>query len=242
MWLVLQVAGNVGAALLVVRTDGYEHLEFLKVFALYLSRPRVKAWWLAILRTSFSVGGRRFPDGNKRLIKEQEEENEKISLEWETDGCREKEHIYVDAYISAAMVELMFQISAAVFIGVTWERFPNEVIKQYMQPPLRLMFAAPAVMLAAMLLGVPVWRITGETWGWREVVDRDPITAKKMRRRSPDNMAGIRLWWVIWGSLLYIPVYSAAWVYWTHFLTLPGALWCPPKLVSQSAIWVLTSI
>lgn len=242
MWLVLQVTGNVGAALLVVRTEGYEHLEFLKVFALYLSRPRLKTWWLAILRTSFSVGGRRFPDGNTRLEQEQEQENEKISLEWEKDGRKEKEHIYVDTYFSAALVEFIFQISAAVFIGVTWERFPNEVIKQYMQPPLRFMFAAPGIMLVAISVGVPIWRITGETWGWKETVDKDPETKKVIRRRSPPSMGGIRFWWMIWGSLIYIPIYSAAWVYWTHFLTLPGALWCPPRLVSQSAIWILMSI
>lgn len=104
------------------------------------------------------------------------------------------------------------------------------------------MFAAPGIMLIAISVGVPIWRITGETWGWKETVDKDPETKKVIRRRSPPSMGGIRFWWVIWGSLIYIFVYSAAWVYWTHFLTLPGALWCPPRLVSQSAIWILTSI
>ncbi|KAK0726609.1 hypothetical protein B0T21DRAFT_371915 [Apiosordaria backusii] len=244
MWLVLQVMGNVGAALLVVRSEGYEHLEFLKVFALYLSRPRLKAWWLAILRTLFSCGARRFPDGNKRLEEERKEEVEKVDLlDWEKYGYKEREHIYVDAYISAALVEIIFQITAAVFIGVTWERFPNEVIKQFMQPSLRYMFAVPGLTLVAILVGVPIWRLTGETWNWKEIVDRHPLTGKVVRRRSLKwGMACYRFWWVVWGCLFYIPVYSAAWVYWTHFLTLPGALWCPPKLVSQSAIWILTSI
>ncbi|KAM7210883.1 hypothetical protein V8F06_013725 [Rhypophila decipiens] len=260
--LILLLVGNIGASLVVVNTPGYQHLEFATIFALYASRPRLKVWWLAILRTTVTVNGHRFPDGNKRLVREKaerirvrNEQQQDVSPESEPKkqehpsphDCRdvqyeEVEHPYLDSYISAVMVEILFQTVAAIFIGVTWKRFPNTIIRNFMQPSLNYMFVAPALTLLAAVVGVPIWRVSGEAWGSREKEDVDPQTRKLIRRWSPKGMKMVRFKYAAAGSLFFIPAYVASWVYWTHFFTLPGALWCPPDLPSQAAIWIFTML
>lgn len=229
-WFALQLIGNLGASLVIVNTPGYGHLGLANVFALYASRPRLKPWWLAILRTLVTVDGHRFPDGHKRIMTEAEAQaaGEKSKQDISPhDGdveYEEVEHPYVDSYILAALIEITFQIVAAVFIGVTWKRFPNEIIKDFMQPALIYMFVAPVITFLAALVGVPVWRLSGDAWGLAEKEDLDPQTGKLIRRWTPKDMRAIRVTYAVWGSLFFIPAYAAAWVYWTHFLTLPGAL------------------
>jgi len=67
LWFGLHLLGNLGASLVVVNTLGYGHLELARIFALYASKPNLKPWWLAILRTVVVVDAHRFPDGDKRL-------------------------------------------------------------------------------------------------------------------------------------------------------------------------------
>ncbi|RMZ76366.1 hypothetical protein DV738_g4991, partial [Chaetothyriales sp. CBS 135597] len=131
----LELLGNVISSLVVVRTDGYEQLSMINVFALYASRPRLKAWWVAILRIL-------------------------VVLEHE----HEHEHPYVDGYIGSALAEQLLQIIAAAFIGTTWDAFPNEPIKEWMHGSLIYMMVVPGITLITILLVVPIWRRNCEAW------------------------------------------------------------------------------
>jgi len=55
--------------------------------------------------------------------------------------------------VSAATAEVLMDIFSAVFIGVTWHRFPDPEIKARMGATIRLMCAATALTaLAALIL------------------------------------------------------------------------------------------
>ncbi|KAK6503565.1 hypothetical protein TWF481_008579 [Arthrobotrys musiformis] len=114
--LSLFFVGNLAVSLVVVNTEGYKHLLFKNVFALYISKPSFSMALLAILRILVYSEG---------------------------------ESVYVDGYISTAISELVLKIVSAVFIGTTWERLPNQPVKDYMNGALIYMKILPV--LAAMV-------------------------------------------------------------------------------------------
>ncbi|KAF4902614.1 hypothetical protein CGCFRS4_v002194 [Colletotrichum fructicola] len=45
----------------------------------------------------------------------------------------EREYVYFDSYRSTVVAEIILHLISAVFVGVTWERFPNSIIKKHMK-------------------------------------------------------------------------------------------------------------
>jgi hypothetical protein len=177
----LQVASNAIVSHLIVTTSGYEHLSMINVFALYSSRPRVNQLWMALLR--LMVGPIYLTE---------------IKME-------EPEWVYTDSYVTTCIAELTLHLISAVFIGVTWRRFPNVPIREYMKTFVNLMIAAPAVALISWVF-VPIWFRRNK--GIMEYI-------------SP----GVRI--TMFTFILGIPdafTYGVAWIYWSVFLQLPGSL------------------
>ncbi|KAK0740087.1 hypothetical protein B0T18DRAFT_448814 [Schizothecium vesticola] len=239
----LQVGSNAIVSYLIVSTPGYEHLSMLNVFALYSSRPRINQIWTGLLRTI--IGPIRITD--KFAIKEkpissaEPPRRKKGSLprraynwatgnwtpgqEWSAPSYGydwsdpSREWIYTDSYISTSIAELCLQLISAVFIGVTWSRFPNEPIREHMENYYNYMLAAPAMAFIGWGL-VPIWR-------------------GRLRDVCRDRFG------VCWEIVLVCCflgfcgffTYGVAWRFWAEFLLLPGSLWCPPKFVQLAAVW-----
>ncbi|CAI4220151.1 unnamed protein product [Parascedosporium putredinis] len=181
----LILLGNLASSLLVVNTEGYEHLVFRNVFALYASRPSFALAWMALLRIAV---------------------------------YRKSEYIYVDGYISSAIGELVLKIISAAFIGTTWKRLPNEPVKEYMKGVLIYMQVLPALVLVCMVV-VPIWH-----------------------RTPSEKTSGQKFLYAFAACIPLVAVVLGPWIYWTYFLSLPGSLWCPPKLASQGTLWTIFSI
>ncbi|KAF5229249.1 hypothetical protein FAUST_10535 [Fusarium austroamericanum] len=175
-WLLgvsINLIGNYIYTLVVTSTEGYEHLRRSTVFALYASRPSFTMTIMALLR--ILVLRRSKEDG---------------------DG----EYVYAESYISSVIGELSLQTIAAVFVGTTWKRFPNEPIKDYMGGSLIYMEIVPAITLVCLIV-VPFWH-----------------------RNSQVRAACDRVGYAIIAALFFTTVITASWVYWTKFLHLPGSL------------------
>jgi len=176
--LALQLLANVAASLLVVRSPGYEHLALANVFVLYAARPRISPLWTAFLRLAVDV---------------------KPKTGWEP------EFVYADGYISTAIAELFLQLVAGVFVGVTWSRFPNEVIREYMAGSWKPLCAAPGIVLLGWV-SMPIWKRHGFVYAWT----------------SGEGFG--RTLGVFLLPFPYLLVYLFAWFYWKRFLELPGSL------------------
>ncbi|KAK3314349.1 hypothetical protein B0H66DRAFT_376669 [Apodospora peruviana] len=162
----------------------------------YKSEPRANA-------------ARAIRTGEEFVTRAQREREEKQASEQE-------EWIYTDSYVSTSVGEFFVQLLSAIFIGITWHRFPNEPIKDHMKHWLNLMMAAPAMSLLGWVV-IPVWFKRGRA-----------VTESKCL----DFMLML-VWFVVPGFLTY----GVAWKYWDEFLMLPGSLWCPPKFAEQAAVW-----
>ncbi|KAM7191937.1 hypothetical protein V8F20_009061 [Naviculisporaceae sp. PSN 640] len=141
--------------------------------------------------------------------------------EYEDDYSTEEEWIYTDSYIATSIAEFVIQLISAIFIGITWRRFPNEPIRNHMQNYYNYMLAAPALSLVGWVF-IPIW--------WK-------------RNRGSARYAGDRVKTIDFFLCLFflgLPgffTYGVAWRYWAEFLLLPGSLWCPPKFIEQAAVW-----
>ncbi|WAO85996.1 Hypothetical protein NCS54_00325000 [Fusarium falciforme] len=122
------------------------------------------------------------------------------------------------AYFSLAVVEVVLHIMSATFVGVTWSRYPNEPIKEYMSSVTVYMQVAAGILVLCVLLVAPIWRRS-----------KDP-------QWLPSYFLDFALLFLFFGA-----VYAAPWAYWGMFLQLPGPLWCPPKIVGQGVVWVIFS-
>ncbi|RMJ07091.1 hypothetical protein CDV36_013313 [Fusarium kuroshium] len=130
----------------------------------------------------------------------------------------EGEYHITGAYFSMAIVEVMLHIMSAVFVGVTWSRYPNEPIKAYMSPVTVYMQVVPGILVLAILLAVPIWRRSKNPW------------------QLPSH-----LWDFVLASVFFGVVYAASWAYWGMFLQLPGPLFCPPKILDHTVVWMIFS-
>ncbi|WAO91770.1 Hypothetical protein NCS54_00925200 [Fusarium falciforme] len=166
--LSLELLGNIVNTAIVVNSEGYEHLAFRNVFALYSSRPRAKVWLFSLLRFSKYEG----------------------------------EYIFADSYIGISVAEVILHIVMASFIGVTWRRFPNDPIKEWMKPLTTYMQVVPAILFLAVALVVPIWRRSGHP-----------------------SWFNASFWDIVLACFFFGTVYAAPWAYWAHFLELPGSLW-----------------
>ncbi|KAM7189660.1 hypothetical protein V8F33_009908 [Rhypophila sp. PSN 637] len=230
IWLIsmaLTIGSNALVSRLIVTTPGYEHLSMLNVFALYSSRPRINQVWTGFLRV-LRYGGRKWGTGNKKTELGEEIENKKAGegLIPEEDDHVETEWIYTDSYVATSVAEFVIQLVSAIFIGITWRRFPNQPIREHMEDYYNYMLAAPAMSLVGWLL-IPIWRKRNRG-GW----DRTDISG----RTDVSGRTGVFVFVLFLGFSGFF-TYGVAWRYWAEFLLLPGSLWCPPKFVEQAAVW-----
>jgi len=212
----LQVGSNAVVSKLIVDTPGYEHLSMLNIFALYSSRPRANFLWLAFLRV---VVGPITIERHLRFINFKEKETRTLNIggrqhimKFRSGRALLPEWIYTDAYAATAICEFFIQLISAIFVGVTWKRFPNEVIKDHMKTNVNLLLAAPAMVLIGMIF-VPFWTRRNEP---AIPLERNPPTGSYC-----SNLAGYIF---IAHSLIGLFTYAVVWWYWSEFLGLPGAL------------------
>lgn len=220
--LALTLIGNACVAVFITENEGYGHLRLDIVFALLSCRPTLSLPWAAFLRIvgwrsdgppQTTRHGNPRADAETQPVTVSEFHGEKpvgaaaILARPDAEPPAEAaptapagEYVYVNEYISTAIAQLIIQIIASVFIGVTWSRFPNEPIKQYMDGVLIYMELLPLFIAIGMLI-VPFWRL-------------DP---RWLPRRSRLKYAGFAM-------VFYVLIITAPWVYWTYFLSLPGSL------------------
>lgn len=216
----LQAASNAVVSHLVVSTPGYQHLSMLNIFALYSSRPRINWIWTGLLR--IFIGPVRVPRRMGITKKEKKKKNTKnqsealpahhqsqllhdLHRDRDDDNTPSHEWIYTDSYVATSIAEFVLQLMSAVFVGVTWQRFPNEPIREHMKNWVNLMIAAPALALVGWAL-VPVW------------VRRDEDVWEDRNACAKIILAVICL------GLPGFFTYGVAWKYWDEFLLLPGSL------------------
>lgn len=187
----LHILSNLLVSAIVVTSDGYERLSLVTVFALYASRP---SFSMAVMVIARFVGFKAKPDA--------EEARRHASLygnKLETKNVGE--FVYVDSYITSAIAEVVLRILAAVFVSVTWARFPDKVIKAHMKPVITYMQIAPFLVLLGFVCA-PIWH-------------REPHW-RRLRIR-------------VTFAVLCLPVLAsfvtASWLYWSYFLELPGSLY-----------------
>ncbi|KAI8724220.1 hypothetical protein NCS52_00279700 [Fusarium sp. LHS14.1] len=130
----------------------------------------------------------------------------------------EEDYSFMTAYFSLAVVEVMLHIMSATFVGITWSRYPNEPIKEYMSPVTMYMQVAAGILVLCVLLVAPIWRRSKDSQ-WLSSCFLD-----------------FALLFLFFGA-----VYAAPWAYWGMFLQHPGPLWCPPKIAGQGVVWVVLS-
>jgi hypothetical protein len=181
-WIIsfgFQIASNAVISRLVVQTPGYEHLNMLNVFALYSARPRVNQIWMGTLRFLFG------PYNTKD-----------VTGEW----------VYTDSYVATSISEFFLQLVSAIFVGVTWKRFPNKPILDHMNLYVNFLIVSPILGLLGWAF-VPIWYARDEG-----------ITTKGSIRT---HFFG---WLYLLVGLTGFFTFGAAWLYWSHFLELPGSL------------------
>ncbi|KAI9776987.1 MAG: hypothetical protein M1839_009131 [Geoglossum umbratile] len=187
----LQIVANLLIAITITHTDGYRHLSMLNVLALYSARPRISIIWLGILRIMVRVRPRR-PAGARSL-------REKF---WSFFNIKETEHVYWSSFVPNAIAEVCMQIFSAVFIGVTWHRFPNPEIKAHMKSSMNAMFTAPALTALAII---------------GPIVGRKEAFSKKNQGRIRGRLVCL--------LILFLPLvsvgYAGSWVFFSNFLYLP---------------------
>ncbi|RSL72198.1 hypothetical protein CEP53_001187 [Fusarium sp. AF-6] len=158
------------------------------------------------------------PKSESKNRKRSEESGQGEAAPVGTNPGGEGEYHITGAYFSMAVAEVMLHIMSAVFVGVTWSRYPNEPIKAYMSPVTVYMQVVPGILVLAILLAVPIWRRSKNPW------------------QLPSH-----LWDFVLASVLFGVVYAAPWAYWGMLLQLPGPLFCPPKILDQTIVWMIFS-
>ncbi|KAK2757479.1 hypothetical protein CKAH01_05736 [Colletotrichum kahawae] len=128
----------------------------------------------------------------------------------------DKEYVYADSYRSTIVAEMVLHIISAVFIGVTWHRFPNEIIKTYMKPKTIFMQVATGILALSAIFVVPIY------WKSNRYIKHSWL-------------------WALAALLAFGTVCAAPRVYWHYSLKLPGSLWCSPKLPIQTFVWIAFS-
>ncbi|KAF4847345.1 hypothetical protein CGCSCA4_v005558 [Colletotrichum siamense] len=221
--LIMTLGANLINSFVVVGTEGYKHLSWDIIFALYASRPRINMLVVALLRVFAAVRTSDWSQtANYKPVEKEELENQNTTYSGSEftikdgpddgsaserliikvnngTGTLEKEYVYIDSYRSTIVAEMILNIISAVFIGITWGRFPNEAIKDYMKFKTTFMEVAPAIVFVGAILAIPVY--------WR----RDKHVGDKWMRG-------------LGTAVFFGGAYAAPWVYWNYFLQLPGSL------------------
>ncbi|KLU91766.1 hypothetical protein MAPG_10715 [Magnaporthiopsis poae ATCC 64411] len=228
---------------------GYKHFSMLNIFTLYSSRPRVNQIWTGVLRQL--VGGVYLRGAKNHVLKGRDANLEKKlpgapgkkpALHRGTPfadapACSpEPRPPALGSDPSVARMGVHGRVPGrrrwpssrsswcrAVFVGVTWRRFPNAPIREHISSYVNYMLAAPAPALVGWV-ALP-WRHDASRGG--------PVTC---------------LWQLVAVASVHLVIllpflaftgfftYGVAWRYWAEFLTLPGSLWRPPKFVKEAAV------
>jgi hypothetical protein len=215
-WMIslsLQLLANLLVSLLIKNTKGYGHLSILNIFALYSARPRASLVVLMLLRIFVGI--------NLRALRKSEKYRDEI------------EFVYADSYLTTAIAELFMQLVAAIFIGVTWGRFPNREVKDYMGTMYKFMEALPGITFAGIGGFVPFYRRKDEA------LPREYRDVHGQLIRSSVNVFCHRIGIACLGCLVIGLGYMFQWFYFDSFLRLPGSLYALtvyPSIIAGSLL------
>lgn len=230
---ICQLLANATIAGVVGNTPGYEHLNKLHIFTMYMSRPRFYFVALAFLRALVYV--KRPKEMDKTTIIKRSRDNR-------------LEFPYTDAWITTAISELLLLIIGSIFTGVTWGRMPSaSKTHDYIRDHVGYVSGAPAVMVLCMFVFIPVFMRYGETFPvqghygeagiraqgrryapgrrWGAVMNRSGearIAVKSDQKKK--NIRIKRAVSSIIGGVFLGFVCLIQWSYWTRFLEMPGVL------------------
>jgi hypothetical protein len=197
--LALQLLGNLFVSIMIHNSAGYGHLSILNIFALYSARPRVSLLALTMLRIFGAV--------NLKILRKAGNET------------NETEFVYSDSFRTAAFSELCMQIFAAIFVGVTWGRFPNKEVKDWMSGTYKGMYAVPAVTL----VGIAAYGAFKRNDG--EAVPRGQYGYLSTKYPAYRNVWLWRFGLAVLACLFIGFGYFWQWIYFLSFLELPGSLY-----------------
>ncbi|KAJ4263022.1 hypothetical protein NW762_006635 [Fusarium torreyae] len=146
-----QLLANAIIAGMIGNTPGYHHLNMLRIFTVYMARPRFHSIVLGLLRSL--VGIKRPREWDKTTIIRRRLD-ERV------------EFPYTDAYITTVISELLLLIISAIFIGVTWNRYPkfSGSSREYMSDYTSYFYSTPVLMLLCMLAFVPIYKRYGSAF------------------------------------------------------------------------------
>ncbi|KPM36607.1 hypothetical protein AK830_g9964 [Neonectria ditissima] len=234
-----QLLANAIIAGMVGNTPGYGHLNMLRLFTVYMARPRFHIVVLGLLRSI--VGVERGRDMDKtRIIDKRIDER--------------VEFPYTDAYMTAGVSEMLMLIIGAIFTSVTWRRVPSaSVAREYTSDIVSFVSSAPAVMLLCIFAFVPVYKRYGEAfpiegrryetarrWGVSVTTDgQASLRVRKTKRKASmaKKVASAAAAAVFMGFVTLVQF-----TYWARFLELPGVLFCPPKMIESGVVWTVFTI
>jgi hypothetical protein len=203
MWLLnlaCQVLSNLFVSILIKNSTGYGHLSLLNLFALYSARPRVSLPAMAMLRIFIGVNLR------KLWRKSPEKYSDQI------------EFPYHEFFRTAAIAELCMQVFASIFVGVTWSRFPNAPVKDWMSSTYKWACAAPAI------THVGITGFGAFTRRGGEALPQGPPSSLSLQYPQNRNVWLWRIGCALLAAMFIGFAYIWQWTYFVLFLRLPGSL------------------
>ncbi|KAF7551105.1 hypothetical protein G7Z17_g5257 [Cylindrodendrum hubeiense] len=234
-----QLLANAAIAGMVGNTPGYGGLNMLHIFTVYMARPRFHLVVLGMLRSL--VGVKRSRAFDKTTI-------------INTKRDRRVEFPYTDAFITTAVSEMLLLIIAAIFTSVTWHRVPSDSkAREYTSDMVSFVSSSPAVMLLCVVAFVPINRRYGDAFPiegrryetgrhWGATVAPDGTATLHVKEAVPTSVKVKRIVSAAASAVLMGFVTLVQWSYWAKFLTMPGVLFCPPKLIQSGVIWVIFTL
>ena len=218
---VFQLIANAIIAGMVGNTPGYEHLNMLHIFTVYIGRPRFNFIVLGLLR---SLVGKKWDRSMDKTNIIKKKTDERI------------EYPYTDSYITYMLSELLLLLIAAIFTGVTWHRIPSaSKPRQYMEDLVNYVESAPGLMLLCVVAFVPIFKRYGDAFPvegrryetgrqWRVTVANDGRATVGIKDKKRKHMFLKRLASAVAAGVLMGYVCLVQWSYWTRFLSMPGVL------------------
>ncbi|KAK7422585.1 hypothetical protein QQX98_001609 [Neonectria punicea] len=234
-----QLLANATIAGMIGNTPGYGRLNMLRIFTVYIARPRFHVVILGLLRSLVGVQRTRSMDKTRIVDKRIDDR---------------VEFPYTDAYIATAVSELLLLIIAAIFTGVTWHRMPSaSMSRDYTDDIVSFVSSAPAIMLLCIVAFVPVYKRYGDafplegrryetTRRWGVTVSADGQASLQVRETKRKRSMMKKVASAAAASAFMGFVTVVQWSYWTRFLTMSGVLFCPPKLIESGVVWTIFTL
>ncbi|KAM6516247.1 Hypothetical protein NCS54_01242100 [Fusarium falciforme] len=235
-----QLLANAIIAGMIGNTPGYGHLNMLRIFTVYMTRPRFHFIVLALLRSL--VGVKRPREWDKTTIINRRLDNR-------------IEFPFTDSYIAVVASEMLVFIISAIFTGVTWHRYPKIEMssREYMDDHINYVSSIPGVMCLCLLGFVPIYKRYGDAFPiegrryetgrhWGATVAADGTARVAVKRGIYKGAAVKRIGSAVAAAALMGYATLVQWSYWTRFLELPGVLFCPPKMIETGIIWAVFTL